>query len=410
MQKNIYNHIFKKELNKIKAESRYRYFNELKRFNTSYPFANWVVNGNEKKVIIWCSNDYLGMSQNNHIINAAKESLSHYGTSSGGTRNISGNHQPIVNLEREIALLHKKERALVFTSGYVANESTISGILNLFKDCIVFSDKKNHASIISGIKKVNNEKYIFNHNDMNELENKLRELPLDRPKLIIFESVYSMDGSVGDVKNIVKLAQKYNCLTYIDEVHAVGMYGKNGGGFTEVFGLQNKIDIIQGTLGKAFGNIGGYIASSDLICDYIRSTASGFIFTTSIPPAIANSSLHAIKYLRHSSKERITQKKNVDFLKNKLRENNINFLENNSHIIPVMINDAYICKEISFLLLEDFGHYIQPINYPTVDRGSERLRITPGPLHTEEMMLELVKSLKICIERVFDQNYKRANV
>ncbi len=404
MDKNFYYNFFHEQLKKIKSENRYRVFNQLEKYHTSYPFANWVNDENKKKIIIWCSNDYLGMSQKKIIIDAAKKSLSEYGTGSGGTRNISGNHMPIVELEKEIASLHKKDAALVFTSGYVANESTINSLIKLFPDCIVFSDQQNHASIISGINKSSSKKIIFLHNDMNDLENKLKSVEYQLPKIIIFESVYSMDGSIGKIKEIINLAKKYNCLTYIDEVHAVGMYGKTGGGISEQTGVQNDIDILQGTLAKAYGNIGGYIASNNFICDYIRSTASGFIFTTAIPPSVAEASIKSIQYLKINNDERKIQKENVSFLKKKLLLQKIDFIQNKSHIIPVMINDARKCSEISELLLKKYGHYIQPINYPTVPKGRERLRITPGPLHTLEMINDLVICLKDTIKLV-NQSY-----
>ena len=402
MGKNLYHQVINEKLNNIKSENRYRFFNEFKKNNFSYPLAGWVKDKKEYPVTIWCSNDYLGMSQKKSIIKEAINSIENYGVGSGGTRNISGNHHPIVKLEKELAKLHKKEKALVFSSGYVANESTISSLLNVFENCVVFSDEKNHASIISGIRKSNAQKFVYKHNDMFDLENKLKLVNFDQPKLIVFESVYSMDGSIGNLKGIVKLAKKYNALSYIDEVHAVGMYGKTGAGISEELSLQNDIDIIQGNLAKAYGNFGGYITSNSSICDYIRSTASGFIFTTSIPPCIAEASIEAIKYLKVSNTERNIQKENVDYLKTKLSELRIKFLNNKSHIVPVMINDALKCKQISELLLKQYGHYIQPINYPTVPKNTERLRITPGPMHTKKMINSLVKSLKECI-KIYDK-------
>ena len=347
-----------------------------------------------KDILIWCSNDYLGMSRNALSIKKAKECLDNYGIGSGGTRNISGTHTPLVKLEANLADLHCKQKALVFTSGYVANESTIGALTTIFKDSIIFSDEKNHASIISGIKKNKCEKYIFNHNDMIDLENKLSLVDINRPKIIIFESIYSMDGSIGDLAGIVNLSKKYNAFTYVDEVHAVGMYGKTGAGISEKLNLQNNIDIIQGTLAKAFGTIGGYIASDDLVCDAIRSTASGFIFTTSLPPLVAESARASIEYLKSNSELRIKQQENVKFLKNELLKHDIEILKNTTHIIPVMIRDAELCNEISKHLLDNYGHYIQPINYPTVKKGEERLRVTPGPFHNKKMMLDLVDSLE----------------
>ena len=393
MNKQLYKNLLANELTKIKKEKRYRVFNEIKK-NDSYPLAKKVYKNKFQDILIWCSNDYLGMSRNKIPIKRAKECIDNYGIGSGGTRNISGTHSPLVKLEDDLANFHCKEKALVFTSGYVANESTIGALTNILKDSVIFSDEKNHASIISGIKKNKCKKYIFNHNDMIDLENKLSLIDINRPKIIIFESIYSMDGSIGDLRGIVNLSKKYNAFTYIDEVHAVGMYGKTGAGISEKFNLQNEIDIIQGTLAKAFGTIGGYITSDNLVCDAIRSTASGFIFTTSLPPLIAESARASIQYLKTNSKLRIKQQENVKFLKDELSKNDIEILKNTTHIIPVMIREAELCNKISKHLLDNYGHYIQPINYPTVKKGEERLRITPGPFHTKKMMQDLAYSLK----------------
>ena len=358
--------------------------------------ALWKKNNTSdmKDIIVWCSNDYLGMSQNKLVINKVINSIKNMGIGSGGTRNISGNSIEIVNLEKEIATLHQKEKAIVFTSGYIANETTISTLLNILDNSVVFSDEKNHASIITGIKKSNAKKEIFKHNDLDHLENLMKKYPLDANKLIVFESVYSMDGDFGNIEGIVKLAKQYNALTFLDEVHAVGMYGETGAGVADKLGLNNEIDIIQGTLGKAFGTIGGYISSTNLICDVVRSYASGFIFTTAMPPAIASAAKTSIQYLKKSNKERLLQQKNTILLKKYLSRENISYLDNKSHIVPVMVHNPIKCKEISNILLDEFGHYIQPINYPTVPVGTERLRITPGPLHTEEMIANLTNALK----------------
>ncbi len=393
MNKQLYKNLLSNELTKIKKENRYRIFNEIKKDNT-VPLAKKAYKNKFKDILIWCSNDYLGMSRNALSIKRAKECLDNYGIGSGGTRNISGTHLPLVKLEDDLAKLHCKQKALVFTSGYVANESAISALTTLFKNSIIFSDEKNHASIISGIKKNKCEKYIFNHNDMIDLENKLSLVDINRPKIIIFESIYSMDGSIGDLAGIVNLSKKYNAFTYVDEVHAVGMYGKTGAGISEEFNLQNDIDIIQGTLAKAFGTMGGYIASDHLVCDAIRSTASGFIFTTSLPPLVAEGARASIEYLKYNSELRIKQQENVKFLKNELLKCDIEILKNTTHIIPVMIRNAELCNEISKHLVDNYGHYIQPINYPTVKKGEERLRVTPGPFHNKKMMLDLVDSLK----------------
>ena len=373
--------------------------------------ALWKKNNTSdmKDIIVWCSNDYLGMSQNKLVINKVINSIKNMGIGSGGTRNISGNSIEIVNLEKEIATLHQKEKAIVFTSGYIANETTISTLLNILDNSVVFSDEKNHASIISGIKKSNAKKEIFKHNDLDHLENLMKKYPHDVNKMIVFESVYSMDGDFGNIEGIVKLAKQYNALTFLDEVHAVGIYGKTGAGVADKLGLNNEIDIIQGTLGKAFGTIGGYISSTNLICDVVRSYASGFIFTTAMPPAIASAAKASIQYLKESNKERLLQQKNTILLKEYLSKENISYLDNKSHIVPVMVHDPIKCKEISNILLDEFGHYIQPINYPTVPKGTERLRITPGPLHTEEMIADLTNALKYAfIKSNYTSNIKSA--
>ena len=402
-----YSDIFKSSINKLKVEGNYRHFNEIERKVGKHPNALLISKTNESDITIWCSNDYLGMSQNNLVINSMINSVKRMGTGSGGTRNISGNSSAIIYLENELADLHSKERAVVFSSGYVANESTISTILTMLNDAIVFSDEKNHASIISGIKKTNNIKEIFKHNDINHLESLIKKYPKKKPKVVIFESIYSMDGDFGDIYGITKIAKKYNALTYLDEVHAVGMYGEKGSGVAQKLGLLNSIDIIQGTLGKAFGTVGGYIASSNIICDAIRSFASGYIFTTALPPALANAAITSIKYLKKSDKERILQQKNTILLKKYLRKENINFIDNKSHIVPIMVNNPIRCKEISDILLKDFKHYIQPINYPTVPFGTERLRVTPGPLHTEKMISDLTIALKYAFNITEKNNYSK---
>ena len=402
-----YSDKFQNSINKLKFEGRYRVFNETKRKVGFHPLAIWNNNSITSDITVWCSNDYLGMSQNKYITNSMINSVKEMGTGSGGTRNISGNSSAIVELERELASLHQKEKAIVFSSGYVANEATISTLLQILDDAIVFSDEKNHASIISGIKKSNAHKEIFKHNDLNELEKLIKKYPYDRAKVIIFESVYSMDGDIGNIEGIVKIAKKYNAMTYVDEVHAVGMYGKTGAGISEQLDISDSIDIIQGTLGKAYGTMGGYITSTDLICDVIRSYASGYIFTTALPPALAKTATQSIKYLKNSDVERSLQQKNVMLLKKQLSDNNINYLDGKSHIIPVMVNDPIRCKEISNILLNEFGHYIQPINYPTVPAGTERLRITPGPLHTEKMITELTFALKKAFRKTEHINFKK---
>ena len=398
---------FQKSINKLKYEGRYRFFNEIERKTGTHPIATWKHNCKNSEIIVWCSNDYLGMSQNKLVIQAMSNAVKIMGTGSGGTRNISGNSAAIIELENELAKLHNKEKALVFSSGYVANESTISTILDLLGDAIVFSDEKNHASIITGIKKSNATKEIFRHNDLDHLENLIKFYPKDRAKLIIFESIYSMDGDFGDIAGIVAIAKKYKAMTFIDEVHAVGMYGKTGAGVSEKLNINKEIDIIQGTLAKAYGTMGGYITSTELVCDAIRSYASGFIFTTALPPALAKTATTSIKYLKKSNIERLLQKEKTICLKNHLKKEKIPFLDNKTHIVPVMVKDPIRCKEISNILLNEFGHYIQPINYPTVPAGSERLRITPGPMHTEKMISELTIALKYAFKKTENIDYKK---
>lgn len=394
-----YQDIFERQVNQLRSENRYRYFIELERISGRHPYALWNHPDGAREVIIWCSNDYLGMGQSQNAIEAMRTAVSEHGTGAGGTRNISGTSSSIVKLEDELAALHRKERALVFTSGYVANEASIAALISLLDDPIILSDSMNHASIISGIRYGRAEKAIFRHNDVEHLEELLAALPHERHKIIIFESVYSMDGDISPIAEIAALARKYNALTYLDEVHAVGMYGAEGGGIAQRDGLEDQIDIIQGTLGKAYGAMGGYIAASDAMCDAIRGYGSGFIFTTAMPPALAEAALASITYLRGSSYERRAQQEQASYLKKCLEERNMPALPSSSHIVPVMVGDATKCSEISWTLLQDYGLYIQPINYPTVPRGTERLRITPGPLHTKQMVDRLVD----CLEAVFQE-------
>ncbi len=389
-----YDDIFAQSLDDLKSENRYRYFVEIERVAGTHPIATWHAPGGPRDVIIWCSNDYLGMGQKDIVTDAMAHAVKTQGAGAGGTRNISGTTQPLVALERELADLHGKQRALIFTSGYVANEAAISTLVKLLGDVKVFSDSMNHASIISGIRNSNADKVIFRHNDLAHLEELLAAEPYDRRKLIIFESVYSMDGDTGPIAAICDLAEKYNALTYLDEVHAVGMYGAEGGGVAQREGVAHRVDVIQGTFGKAYGVMGGYIASSDALCDAVRSNGSGFIFTTAIPPGLAAGALASIRYLRQSNFEREGQRKNVAFMKGLLKEAGFDVLEGDTHIIPVMVRDPGLCLAITNHLLEKHGMYIQPINYPTVPKGSERLRITPGPLHTEDMIIRLVDALK----------------
>lgn len=395
---NIYDQYLTRAIEQLKDEGRYRVFSDVVRIADKHPTVYDCKR--KKEITIWCINDYLGMSQNKLVIEAANKANSAMGVGSGGTRNIGGTHREIVELEAELANLHHKQAGLVFTSGYVSNDASISTLAKLLPDCAIFSDEDNHASIIEGIRRSKADKYIYRHLDMQDLEEKLKSVDINRPKLIIFESVYSMDGMVSPIEQICDLADKYNAITYIDEVHAVGLYGAHGGGMCEKLGLMDRITIIEGTLAKGFGVIGGYIASTKLIVDAIRSYAAGFIFTTSLPPSLAAAASASIRYLKTSNKEREQLHRNAQKLKARFREEKIPFIENDSHMVPVMINDPVLSQKISEILIEEFDIYVQHINYPTVAKGTERLRVTPTPLHTDEMIERLVNSLKIIFDRL----------
>ena len=390
-----YNNFFISNLKNIKDEGRYRTFADLEKIAGKFPQALNYRGDKVKEVTVWCSNDYLGMSQNKNVLEKMYEALKKVGAGSGGTRNISGTNHYHVLLERELCYLHQKESALLFNSGYLANQATLSTLGKNLPDCYFLSDEKNHASMIQGIKHSSAQKKIFKHNDINDLEKKLQKIPIQSSKIIVFESVYSMDGDFSPIREIVNLAKKYNALTYIDEVHAVGIYGKRGAGVSEKVGVMKEIDILQGTLAKAFGVMGGYITGSANIIDFIRSNASGFIFTTSLPPCIVAGAYTAMRHLKFSSYERDQQQKVVKKLKQELNKSNIPFLNNESHIIPVIIGDAKLCKIASQKLLDEFGIYVQPINFPTVPVGTERLRLSPTPLHDDIMIKNLVEALKI---------------
>lgn len=386
-----YDRTFDAALDEIRAEGRYRVFTELERIAGRFPCAHSTRTG--KEVVVWCANDYLGMGQHSVVREAMKDAIDAMGAGAGGTRNISGNHHKITQLEATVAELHGKEAGLVFTSGYVANEAALSTLGAMLPDCVMFSDSENHASMIHGIRQSNAEKKIFRHNDVDHLAKLLDATDIRRPKVIAFESVYSMDGDIGKIREICALAKQYNALTYLDEVHAVGMYGPHGAGIAERDGLMGEVDIIQGTLAKAYGVIGGYIASRKVIVDTIRSFAPGFIFTTSLPPAIAAGAHASIRHLMGSNVERAKQQENAAQLKSMLAEAGIPVLANDTHIVPVMVGDPVLCKQISDILLEEYSMYVQPINYPTVRKGTERLRITPTPFHTAEMMADLRDAL-----------------
>lgn len=389
-----YNQIFDQAIDRLHSEGRYRVFIDIMRNKGAYPNARCFHGHNgPKPITVWCSNDYLAMGQHPKVISAMEEALHDVGAGSGGTRNIGGNTHFHVQLEEELADLHDKEGALLFTSGYVSNDATLSTLAKLLPGCVIFSDSLNHASMIAGIRNSGCEKRVFNHNDMAHLEELLAAEDPDTPKLIAFESVYSMDGDVAPIHDICDLADKYNALTYIDEVHAVGMYGKRGGGISERDEAADRIDIIEGTLGKAFGVMGGYIAADTKIIDVIRSYAPGFIFTTSLSPVLVAGVLASVRHLKGSSVEREAQQANASALKKHFRDAGLPVMESTTHIVPLMVGDPVRAKKISDILLAEYGVYVQPINFPTVPRGTERLRFTPGPAHTDAMMAELTKAL-----------------
>lgn len=381
-------------LKEIKQENRYRTFVEIKRQSGNFPIATYTgPDGSKKDVIVWCSNDYLGMGQHPIVANAAIEAIEQSGTGAGGTRNISGTSSYHVALERSVADLHNKEAGLVFSSGYVANEATLSALGQLLPAPAFFSDSLNHASMIHGIKSSRAEKFIFRHNDLDHLRFLLKSQDHDRPKIIAFESVYSMDGDIGYIEEFVSIAKQFNALTYLDEVHAVGLYGSRGGGVAEELGAMEEIDIIQGTFGKAYGSMGGFITANRDIIDAIRSFANGFIFTTSLPPPVLNASLASVEYLKQSNKERKILHSNTAFLKEKIKERKLKFYEHESHIVPIIIGDAKCAQELSKVLLNHYDIYIQPINFPTVPRGTERLRIVASAAHSKEQIESLANIL-----------------
>jgi len=395
-----YSKFFSAALNQLHNERRYRVFADLERIAGRFPHALWHSPKGPRNVVIWCSNDYLGMSQHPKVVGAMVETAARVGTGAGGTRNIAGTHHPLVQLEEELADLHGKQASLLFTSGYVSNQTGISTIAKLIPNCLILSDALNHNSMIEGVRQAGCERQIFRHNDVAHLEELLIAAGPDRPKLIACESLYSMDGDVAPLAKICDLAEKYGAMTYVDEVHAVGMYGPRGGGIAERDGVMHRIDVLEGTLAKAFGCLGGYIAGNADIIDAVRSYAPGFIFTTALPPAICSAVTAAVRHLKTSSWERERHQDRAARVKAILNAAGLPVMSNDTHIVPLFVGDAETCKQASDILLEEHGIYIQPINYPTVAKGTERLRITPSPYHDDALIDGLAEALLQVWERL----------
>src|SRR3954469_25685835 len=403
-----YDSFFASALDRLRQERRYRVFADLERIAGRFPHAIWHSPKGPREVVIWCSNDYLGMAQHPKVVAAMVETAARMGTGAGGTRNIAGTNHPLIELERELAELHGKEAALVFTSGYVSNETGIATIAKLLPNCLLLSDGLNHNSMIEGVRKSGAEKLVWRHNDLGHLEELLRSAAPDRPKIILCESLYSMDGDIAPLHRICDLAERYGALTYVDEVHAVGMYGRHGGGISERDDVAARIDIIEGTLAKAFGCLGGYIAARANLIDAVRSYAPGFIFTTALPPAICAAATAAIRHLKTSQWERDRHQDRAARLKSVLDAARLPVLPSDTHIVPLMVGDAENCKAACDLLLYEHGIYIQPINYPTVPRGTERLRITPSPFHEDALIEMLAEALADVWQRLALPLRKRA--
>lgn len=389
-----YQSFFREAIESLRTEGRYRVFADIERIAGDFPYAWLYKNGSKEKIVVWCSNDYLAMGQHPLVIQAMHDAIDKCGAGAGGTRNISGTNHYHTTLEFLLASLHQKERALLFTSGYVANDATLYALGRHLPNAVIFSDESNHASMIHGITASRCEKIVFKHNSLSHLKEKLEEVDPKRPKIIAFESLYSMDGDFAPVHEFVNLAKKFDALTYVDEVHAIGVYGKRGAGYVEELGLENDVDIIASNFGKAVGVMGGYIAGSAPFVDFVRSYAPPFIFTTALPPGVAAAAQASIHHFSQSSSERIRLKDVVQKLKNHLKKTGLPFLDHGSHIVPLMIGNATLCKEVTDRLLYEHQIYVQPINYPTVPRGTERLRITPSPCHTDEMIVHFVNALK----------------
>ena len=387
--------LFADQLDLLKKEGNYRIFAELERQCGAFPKAKSYDENSPENVTVWCSNDYLGMGQSQIVKDAMKDVIDTNGCGAGGTRNISGTNHHHVLLEKELADLHQKEAALLFTSGYVSNWASLGTLGSKLPNAVILSDAANHASMIEGIRHSRADKVIWKHNDPEDLDRKLKAIGPERPKIVAFESVYSMDGDISPMEEIVEVAESHNAMTYLDEVHAVGLYGPRGGGISEELGVSERITLIEGTLGKAYGVMGGYITGSEVLCDFIRSFASGFIFTTALPPAIAAGARASIAHLKSSELERKRQQRQVRKLRSDLDRAGIPHMNNPSHIIPVMIKDPVKCKMLSDILMQDYGIYVQPINYPTVPKGTERLRFTPSPLHSDADIDHLVSALNV---------------